>query len=267
MRKVPFAEWFISQDIGIERGSALYGDLEELAATRGRLWFWTMYFRALISLGWRAGGSAFITAIVASWLVFRRVQSGMSLLRGVMVHFGFHQFHPGLFGESTNHASVLIGNMSIVTASFLFFAVPFLLVRFGWRDRLTKLAILLLVITVPAFTIQAQLIDLSGLLMLAVIAFAFLFRHLRKEMTVLSVSFFASAATSIFFFVLQISLFQRHYLSMLKPSNALIIMRLVLPSFWGYAAFAVGAVVCLRLRRGAKIPSAPHACGPNLPVE
>jgi hypothetical protein len=38
MRKIPPAEWLLSQDIGSDRAAAIMGDLEELAATRGRLW-------------------------------------------------------------------------------------------------------------------------------------------------------------------------------------------------------------------------------------
>ena len=35
------------------RAAAIYGDLTEMAATRGRLWFWAAYARTLFALTWR----------------------------------------------------------------------------------------------------------------------------------------------------------------------------------------------------------------------
>ncbi len=51
MPKPTPAEWLLARLTEPERAAAIYGDLTEMAATRSRLWFWTNYFRALISLG------------------------------------------------------------------------------------------------------------------------------------------------------------------------------------------------------------------------
>ncbi len=68
MRKVSFAEWFLSQNIGPQRASAIMGDLEELAATRGRLWFAAVYLRTLITLGWRSPVALVAASVCTYWL-------------------------------------------------------------------------------------------------------------------------------------------------------------------------------------------------------
>jgi hypothetical protein len=47
------------------RAAAILGDLLELSATRGRLWFWTTYARTLLSLGWRTAPAAFVLAFAS----------------------------------------------------------------------------------------------------------------------------------------------------------------------------------------------------------
>src|ERR1035437_8801804 len=49
----PLTEALLARVTDSTRAAAILGDLEELAATRGRLWFWTAYARTIISLAWR----------------------------------------------------------------------------------------------------------------------------------------------------------------------------------------------------------------------
>lgn len=65
MRKTALAEWILKRAAGSERGGAIYGDLVELAASRGRAWFWAAYVRTLIALIWRTQ-IAFVIASAAS---------------------------------------------------------------------------------------------------------------------------------------------------------------------------------------------------------
>ena len=53
MHNAPATEWLLARLTTPTRAAAIMGDLDELAATRARLWFWIAYTRTLISLGWR----------------------------------------------------------------------------------------------------------------------------------------------------------------------------------------------------------------------
>jgi hypothetical protein len=176
MRKVPFAEWFLAQAIGSVRATAIYGDLEELAAARGRLWFWTAYVRMLISLGWRTGGPAFIVGWVCTYqlapLAWRAMRTLFHPLRGVS----------GLY-----HVSVLyvpLGNALLG----LFFLLPFLMVRFGLRDRVTQLAYAIFILTLPYFCLYPAVVEvIAPVTAIAVIA-GLCLRGWRRPMIVLTLA-------------------------------------------------------------------------------
>jgi len=53
MRKRPFAESVLALFAGRERAAAIYGDLAEMAANRGRVWFAAAYVRTLAIVSWR----------------------------------------------------------------------------------------------------------------------------------------------------------------------------------------------------------------------
>jgi hypothetical protein len=110
----PLAESLLARLADKDRAAAIYGDLVELSATRGRLWFWTVYARTLISLGWRTP-VAFVVAIVSMRVMFKAV-----------IPWIFHSFwlthrnrqwaNPGLFGEENRHFSMILWNVSLVIA-------------------------------------------------------------------------------------------------------------------------------------------------------
>ena len=62
------------------RAAAIYGDLVELAASRGRAWFWLAYLRTLATLLWRtptAFGRGIAVAEGDQALIFHAVQRGI----------------------------------------------------------------------------------------------------------------------------------------------------------------------------------------------
>lgn len=236
MRKLPPAEWFLSQDIGRDRAAAIMGDLEELAQTRGRLWFWTAYVRAIISLGWRTGGSAFILAFVCLRLMFGTV------IPWLMVHRTPSLSDPGLFGENTSGARMLCWNLSLVTAQFLCFAMPFVLVRFGLRDRLTRLACALFLVALPVFSLRPWLMDLSSLLILLIFATALVAPPWRKPLAVLAGAFLPAVAVKVTYFFLHFFLPRKamRHVYFIPPHWAL---------FLDAVSFAIAAIICLKLYR------------------
>jgi len=124
--RTPPTEWLLARLAGRERGRAIYGDLTEMAATRGRLWFVAAYARTIISLTWRIPVALFI-ADVARELIFN------------LAHLYFHVAPPTW---RTTHAPHLLDSMGPLLAcimSTLWFALPFATVRYGLRDRFVQL--------------------------------------------------------------------------------------------------------------------------------
>jgi len=76
VRRAGIAEWLLKRAAGAERGAAIYGDLAEMGATRGRRWFPAEYLRTLVRLGWRTpvafacGFAAFqlLASLMEFWL-------------------------------------------------------------------------------------------------------------------------------------------------------------------------------------------------------
>ncbi|MGA1983425.1 MAG: hypothetical protein ABSG84_13285 [Acidobacteriaceae bacterium] len=237
MRKIPPAEWFLSQDIGPERAAAIMGDLEELAATRGRLWFWIAYVRALISLGWRTGGSAFILGLVCLRLMFGTV------VPWVMSHRTIGLDDPGLFGLSNPHVRMWCWNLSLVTAQFLVFAFPFVWIRFGMQDRLTRLTCALFFVAMPVYSFRPWLMDLSGVLVLAILIAALVAPAWRKPLAVLAGTFLPAVAVKVTYFFLQAFLPRKVFTRQLYH----------IPAHWVFfvdaISFAIAAIVCLKLYR------------------
>jgi hypothetical protein len=233
MPKVPFAEWFLSQDIGPERGAAIMGDLEELAATRGRLWFWTEYIRTIISLGWRTGGSAFILAFICVRFMYGTV------IQWLMNHRVPTLMQAGLFGVYNPHVRMITWNISMVMAQFLCFATPFVVVRFGLRNRLTQLTCALFVISMPVYTLRPWVMDLSGLLSILLIAAALVATPWRKPLAVLAGTCLPAIAVKATYLFLLPSYRYRHIPRM--PSSWVVVS--------DAASFALAAIVCLYLYR------------------
>lgn len=233
MRKIPPAEWFLSQDIGTDRAAAIMGDLEELAATRGRLWYWYAYVRALISLGWRTGGSAFILAFVCLRFMFGTV------IQWLMNHRTSSLMDAGLFGENNSHVRIICWNLSLMTAQFLCFLTPFVLVRFCLHDRLTRLACALFLISVPVYTLRPWVMDLSGILTVLVIAAALAAPLWRRPLAILAATYIpAFAVKATYLFLLPI----HRYPHVPRMSATGVLVSDVI-------SFAIAAILCIRLHR------------------
>lgn len=233
MPKTTPTEWLLARLTDPTRAAAIMGDLLELSATRGRLWFWTNYLRALISLGWRTGAPAFILAFVCVRFMFGTV------IRWLMNHRTPQLMDPGLFGEQSRHVRMLCWNISLVTAQFLCFATPFVLVRFGLRNRLTRLACALFLVAIPVYSLRPWIMDMSGVVTVLIIAAALIAPPWRKPLAVLvGMCLPAIAVKATYLFLLP----SDHYRHIPR-----------LPSSWvivsDATSFAVAAIVCVYLHR------------------
>jgi hypothetical protein len=177
MRNVEPTEWLLARFAGRDRASAILGDLLEVSTTRGRVWFWTAYIHTLISLGWRAP-VAFLCAYSCSnsyWL--------LTAIRASM-HWLFHWVP--LAGH-VNHMPLEIRLDPLVSPLYgLHFLAPFVLVCFGLRDRLTRLALVLFLGILPTYS--NRLAGLSVVEVFAAIAVlvALCLREWRRPLLVLA---------------------------------------------------------------------------------
>lgn len=173
MPKRPFAETILAMFAGRERASAIYGDLTEMAVARGRLWFAAAYLRTLISLGWRSTVSALIAASTYTLWIGPLVWRSMREL-----------FHPLRHAATFQHAAspdMLLGDALLG----LFFLLPFLFVRFGIHDRLTQLACVLFILTLPYFSLYSAVVQVIGPIAMVSVTTALFLRPWRRPMTVL----------------------------------------------------------------------------------
>lgn len=146
---------------GRPRAAAIVGDLAEMAATRGRLWFWTAYARTLLSLSWRVV-LALLVADIARELIFQ--------LAGAYMRHA-----PATW--RTSDAPQVLGSMGPLLAcvmSTLWFALPFAAVRYGLRDRFVQFTFAIAVGTTVTFLFipWASLVCAALTLTLAIAALA-----------------------------------------------------------------------------------------------
>jgi hypothetical protein len=217
---------------GSDRAAAILGDLTEMAATRGRLWFWTAFTRTLISLGWRTP-VAFVFAIASVRFIFGRV---LPLLEN---HRITHLRDAGLFGVYNPHLRLVTWNTSMVISQCLFFALPFAIVRFGLRNRVTQLACSLLLLAAPVYTLRPWVMDLSGLLTALAVAAALLFPHCRRPMIVLTTMCFAAIAAVVTCVYILVTIFHQNFFT-LSASKM---------SICDDIGLALAVVICLYLNR------------------
>jgi hypothetical protein len=179
MPKTSAPEWLLARLTDPTRAAAIMGDLLEISAIRGPLWFWTAYARTLVTLGWR-GPVALLFAIACMKLMFREV---LPWLAHVMTD---RLSDAGLFGQQNLRVSMILWNIPMVMAECLIFALPFALVRFGLRSRLTQLACILFVIAIPVYAPLPWVRDLSGVLTVLAIMTALVASLWRRPMMVLA---------------------------------------------------------------------------------
>jgi hypothetical protein len=229
MRKTPIAEWLLARITDPTRAAAIMGDLVELSSTRGRLWFWTAYARTLVTLGWRTPIAAFLLAIASM-----RFFSG-TVIRWLMYRRSSHLMDAGLFGNT--HVRLLSWNLCMVMAQFLTFALPFIIVRFGMRNRLTQLSCALFLIAMPAYSLRPLFLDLSSLLIMVAGAAALALPQWRRPMIVLAGMGITAVAWKVPFLMGLARVYRRHL--PIFSSSQLVIL--------DTTAFAIAAVVCLYL--------------------
>jgi hypothetical protein len=212
-----------------DRAASILGDLTELSATRGRLWFYAACARTLIALAWRTP-VAFLIAVAGVWLSFRGIilmQHAMHLrLSGEGLFRGYNTLQRIAPWRPPMRMRILQGE-----CYFLFFALPFALVRFGVRSRLTQLAFALLLLALPIYSLRAMPMDLAVVFTVVAIVAAIFLPLWRRPMIALAA---AGIAPEIFWYLLHLILRHKH-----------------LTALQGFSSYFLGqalaAFICIRL--------------------
>jgi hypothetical protein len=147
------------------RAAAIYGDLVELAATRGRLWFWLAYARTLVAIGWRTPA-----AIVAA-IVFTTSLRGAIASR-LQPHWLFNIQQLNLTYQQHPHLNQFCWTLSISVMFCAWIVFPYVAIRFGLRNRLTYLSGLLLLFATPVDSLNPRVYEVTGLLVALIIVAA-----------------------------------------------------------------------------------------------
>ena len=159
-------EWLLARVTDQTRAAAIYGDLLELAQTRGPLWFWTAYARTLISLGWRT-----LAAIVAVVVFTRYLRRNIAVFARAA-----RELSPTPARPVRRTAPLLFivfcwtVSLSVLFCTFIVF--PYVAIRFGLRNRLTYLAGVLFLLAIPAYSFIPWVFELTGLLIALIIVAA-----------------------------------------------------------------------------------------------
>jgi hypothetical protein len=174
MPKSTAAEWLLARLTTPDRAAAILGDLTEMAATRGRLWFWTAYLRTLIALGWRTP-VAVLAAVVS-----------VKYLRRAAVHLVFYvigfNHAPLVLAGRYSHLAVFSSDVSLVALFTFWILLPYVAIRFGLRNRLTYLAGILFLLALPVNTMRPQVYQFTGLACALVIVAALASALWRRQM-------------------------------------------------------------------------------------
>jgi uncharacterized protein (TIGR03435 family) len=136
MDKLELLEATLSHYTPPDRAASILGDLLETAQTKGRLWFWFSFIRVLGSLAWRVP-----VALLGAYAV------GGTLIALMMTHdplwldADFRHVNPS--GTIATSAFMVVA----VPGMALWFVAPYAALRFGLRDRVGQLALVLLTVT------------------------------------------------------------------------------------------------------------------------
>jgi hypothetical protein len=179
MRRVGVAEWVLKRAAGEERGAAVYGDLVELATTRGSGWFRVAYVRTMVALTWRrvAAFAIGMASLRAMWWVY-------PIWFQYQVHYTSRVWQENMF----------VGRFAVVSGPFLnlisfclWFALPFAWFAFGRKDRLTQFAGALFLATLPVY-FHFWLIGVSSAAAIVVLLGAVFSSYWRRALAVLAVT-------------------------------------------------------------------------------
>lgn len=179
MRRAGFAEWMLKRTAGAERGTAVYGDLTEMAATRDGAWFWLAYARTMAVLTWR-WVAAFVIALAS-----------MRMMWWIYPLWFQYQLH---HMAAEWHVNMYFGRFAVVSGPYLnlisyclWFALPFAWFAFGRKDRLTRFAGVLFLATLPLY-FRFWLIGVSSAGTIIVLAGALFSSYWRRAFAVLAVT-------------------------------------------------------------------------------
>lgn len=192
------AESLLAQVAGPTRAAAMMGDLDELAANRGRFWFWTEYIRTLVSLGWRTPVAFLMAYAFSTWVAIGAFPTVHSVLRSFYRHVP-HKPHAALwhvFDRTVHHTTAHVWQIPLGDSLIaLWFILPFVVVRFGLRDRLTQLASAIFLLTIPYFSLDTAGVNFAGFVTTAILLAALSLRTWRRPMVVLAATVAPIAAT------------------------------------------------------------------------
>ena len=217
---------------GRDRAAAIMGDLAEMAETRGRLWFVTAYVRTLVSLGWRTP-VAFLIGMASMRFLFR------TLILLLLIHRTGHLRDASLGDELSTHTRIVFYNCLINAARFLIFALPFVAVRFGLRNRLTQLTCALLLIAVPVYSLRPWVMDLSGILMVTAIVSALIVPQWRRPMIVLAATCATAMAAIVTCVFILVGIFHQKIVTVSASKM----------SSYEALVFALAAIVCVYMHQ------------------
>jgi len=171
--KTSSAESLLAAFAGRDRAGAMMGDLTEMAATRGRLWFFAAYARTLVSLTWRIVLALFV-ADVGRELMFN------------LANLYFHVTPPTWRTSNAPHVLNSVGPLLACIMSTLWFALPFAAVRYGVRDRFVRLTFAIALGTTVTFLFIPWASLLCAAATVALAAVALFSTNWRKPMEVLA---------------------------------------------------------------------------------
>jgi hypothetical protein len=120
-----FAEWVLCRFTKKDQATSIIGDLVEIAAKKGPLWFWLSVCGVSVTLGWRQVLGFVAAFYVLSWTLF-----GFQMATN-----GVHTLHrpPTTMGptfEVLGAAGALLWSVAVYTA-----------IRYGLRDKSAQLAL------------------------------------------------------------------------------------------------------------------------------
>ena len=241
MRSIPplgstsTVEWLLGRISGADRAAAIMGDLTEMAAKRGPLWFWMAYARTLVSLSWRAA-AAFVAGCAA-----------FSLMCSLFVYW-MHHTPPDWRTESGAQIFSTMAPAIAATTVSLWFALPFGLIRWGTSDRFVRLACALFALATPTLffpPVLSPIITCVVVFGIGVLLFSPIWRG-PAVMVVATVAAFAATIGSLGFLVIKVYVPRVYHLSEHDMPRWYDAHPFVLPLARGLALVAA-AIVCSRM--------------------
>jgi hypothetical protein len=228
--KRSFAESFLAMSAGHSRAAAIYGDLTEMAASRGSLWFAAAYLRTLFSLAWRPG-FAFVGGLLSLNFLFCLFVNAFQIPQAPLARF---------------LAYIVAG-----TGGIVWFALPFIAIRFGWKDRLTRLSFALFLSTLPGFSgglshFSIPLLQGAGIATLAILAAALISTSWRRAGLILVATIGAGLGSMVL--LMKVVDTTYHLLGKLYLHQNSRSIRIIWVELAVSLALLIAATVCSRMR-------------------